>query len=419
MKSKKYNNFNFYFSFILLPSSLLLIFQINPDLDLDSQFFNNVDAIKINNHNYNDKEYLDHLDYIFNARDYYKEDNVDQSTNKTKKSTITEDALKLFNYILQQKKKNNNNTYTPNNIYNNNEKINSQSLIQLIRGIYINSIDFNFVAVGDWDCTSETKDTAENIIDQSPELVLALGDLSYNGKAECWLKIIEPFEEKTKIVMGNHEVENSKMLRNYMDYFGLEKQYYSFNEKNVHFLALSTEIPYDEDSPQYEFAVKDLEKYSTDPFIDWIIVFYHRQLYSSGGGPEDEEEFRKAYHPLFDKYKVDLALQGHHHVYERIYPITFNDDNENEPVIKDENQNIYHDPEGTIFITAGTGGAHDMQLSESKPFSAIGIDHEFGILNIKVEKDMEKRNILIGTFRENENDQGVLDWFQILKNKKE
>jgi len=419
MNLKKYNNFNFYFSFILLLLSLLLIFQINTDLDLDSLFFNNVDAIEINNNNnnYDDKlEDLDQFDYIFNARDYYEEDTVAQSTSNTKNSTIKEDEVKSYNYTH---KNNNNNIPTPNNIYNNNEKINSQSLIQLIRNIYTNHIAFNFVAVGDWDCTSETKDTADNIIDQSPELVLALGDLSYNGEAKCWLKIIEPFEEKTKIVMGNHEVENSKLLRDYMDYFGLEKQYYSFDYENVHFLALSTEIPYDEDSQQYEFVVRDLEKYSKDPFIDWIIVFYHRQLYSSGGGPEDEEDFRKAYHPLFDKYKVDLALQGHHHVYERIYPITFNDDNENEPVIKGENQNTYHDPEGTIFITAGTGGAHDMQLSKSEPFSAIGIDHEFGILNIKVEKDNEKGNFLTGTFRENENDQDVSDWFQIIKNKKE
>lgn len=419
MKSKKYNNFNFYFNFILLLLSLLLIFQINPDLDLNSPFFNNVDAIKININNYDNKlKDLDQLDYIFNARDYYKEDNVAQSINNTKKSAITEDAVKIYNYI-QEQKKNNNNTYTPNNIYNNNEKIKSQSLIQLIRNIYINSIAFNFVAVGDWDCTSETKDTAENILDQSPELVLALGDLSYNGKAECWLKIIEPFEEKTKIVIGNHEVENSKILSDYLDFFGLQEQYYSFDYENVHFLALSTEIPYGKDSQQYEFVVRDLEKYSKDPSIDWIVVLYHRQLYSSGGGPEDEEDFRYVYHPLFDKYKVDLALQGHHHVYERMYPITFNDDDENEPVIKDENQNTYHDPEGTIFITAGTGGAHDMQLSTREPFSAIGIDHEFGIINIKVEKDIEKGNILTGTFRENENDQDVLDWFQIIKNKKE
>ena len=45
-----------------------------------------------------------------------------------------------------------------------------------------NSI-FNFVAVGDWDCTSETEDTVDNIIDQDPELVLALGDFSYSGDA--------------------------------------------------------------------------------------------------------------------------------------------------------------------------------------------------------------------------------------------
>ena len=55
MKSKKYNNFNFYFNFILLLLSLLLIFQINPDLDLNSPFFNNVDAIKININNYDNK----------------------------------------------------------------------------------------------------------------------------------------------------------------------------------------------------------------------------------------------------------------------------------------------------------------------------------------------------------------------------
>ena len=71
--------------------------------------------------------------------------------------------------------------------------------------------------------TSETEDTVDNIIKQDPEFVLALGDLSYNGKAKCWLKLIEPIAEKTKIVIGNHEVDSSKLLKDYMNYFGLEK----------------------------------------------------------------------------------------------------------------------------------------------------------------------------------------------------
>ncbi len=241
---------------------------------------------------------------------------------------------------------------------------------------------FNFVAVGDWDCTGETEDTVDNIIKQDPEFVLALGDFSYSGDADCWFDLIEPIADKTKIVLGNHEDPDD-----YMNYFGLENQYYSFNQKNIHFLALSTETDFDEDSEQYEFAKQDLEKYSKDPFIDWIIVFYHQYMYGSGGGPPEETDFREVYHPLFDQYKVDLALQGHLHAYERTYPITFNGDDDDEPIVQDNNPNIYKNPKGTIFLTVGTGGAHDMSLSSLKDFSAKGIAGDFGIANIEIESD--------------------------------
>jgi Calcineurin-like phosphoesterase len=274
--------------------------------------------------------------------------------------------------------------------------------------------DFNFVAVGDWDCNSETKDTVENILEQDPEVVLALGDLSYNGKAKCWLNIIEPISDKTKIVIGNHETDSSKILKDYMNYFGLEKQYYSFNYKNVHFIALSTEIPYEEGSQQYEFVVQDLEKYSKDRTIDWIVAFYHRQAYSSGGGPEDEDDYTETYHPLFDKYNVVLALQGHLHAYERSYPITFNDDDEGKPIVTNTDSNTYENPKGTIFVTAGTGGAHTMKISKSKPFSAYGLDGEFGIINISVEND---GTVLKSSFLENNGDEDVYDQFDIIKEK--
>ncbi len=275
--------------------------------------------------------------------------------------------------------------------------------------------DFNFVAVGDWDCNSETEDTVENIFDHDPEVVLALGDLSYNGRAECWLDIIEPISDKTEIAIGNHETDSSKILRDYIHYFGLEKQYYSFNYKTVHFIALSTEIPYEEGSQQYEFVVQDLEKYSKDRSIDWIVAFYHRQVYSSGGGPEDDDDFRETYHPLFDKYRVDLALQGHFHAYERSYPISFNHDYGNEPIVEDYDPSYYINPKGTIFITAGTGGAHGMKISETKPFSAFGLDGEFGILNISVENN---GITLSGSFIENNDEEGVYDQFQIIKDNK-
>ncbi len=268
---------------------------------------------------------------------------------------------------------------------------------------------FNFVAVGDWDCTGETEDTVDNIEDQDSELVLALGDLSYSGGADCWLDLIEPIADKTKIVFGNHEEDSEE---DYMDFFGLKEQYYSFNYKNVHFLALSTETDFDDESEQYQFAKRDLEKYSKDPFIDWIIVFYHQFIYGFGSGLPEDTDFRETYHPLFDKYKVDLALQGHLHVYERTYPISFNDDDDDEPMVQDYNPDIYKNPKGTVFVTVGTGGAKDMILSSLEDFSAQGIDGKFGILDIALEND---RHTLTGTFIENGKKKEILDEFKIVK----
>jgi len=88
--------------------------------------------------------------------------------------------------------------------------------------------------------------------------------------------------------MGNHDSESSTKLTDYMNYFGLKKQYYSFDYENVHFLSLSTEVPYDSQSPQYEFVINDLERTSNNFAIDWIIVFFHRQMYGSGSNPDDE-----------------------------------------------------------------------------------------------------------------------------------
>ena len=265
----------------------------------------------------------------------------------------------------------------------------------------------NIVAVGDYDCNGDAEDTVENSIDQDPELVLALGDFSYSGDADCWLELIEPIANKTKIALGNHEDPDD-----YMDFFGLKEQYYSFNYKNMHFLALSTETDYDDESEQYQFAIKDLEKYSKEPFIDWIIVFYHRHIYGSGSLEEDTD-FREIYHPIFDKYKVDLALQGHLHVYERTYPITFNEEDDDEPVVQDNNPtNIYKNPKAPIFVTAGTGGAHEMTLSSLDDFAAKGIDGTFGILDIALEPDQKT---LTGTFIENGKKKEVMDEFKIVK----
>ena len=369
-----------------------------------------IDTINIKN------AYALEIDTITNPKKGINNDTLENDKGMTLNSIVEESGLeKDSNKDIQDQKGEESEFGLKNNTSQNTTLSTTKSSKSLEGG-------FNFAAAGDWDCTSKTKDTVKNIIAQNPELVLALGDLSYDNGAKCWLKIIKPVAEKTKIAIGNHEVESSKKLKDYMKAFNLEKQYYSFNYQNVHFLALSTETSYDEESKQYKFAEKDLEQYSNDKSIEWIVAFYHKQAYSSGGGLPDEKDFRESYHPLFDKYNVDLALQGHHHAYERFYPITFNDNNDNKPTVsikdKVKGSNVFENPDGTIFLTVGTGGAESMTVSKGKPFSAAKEDGKFGILNISLEKDDKNSNILIGTFIDNKKNHKILDEFEIIKESK-
>lgn len=48
----------------------------------------------------------------------------------------------------------------------------------------------------------------------------------------------------------------------------------------------------------------------------WTIVTFHHPILSSAKG-RDNKELRDLWKPVFDKYKVDLVLQGHDHTYAR------------------------------------------------------------------------------------------------------
>ena len=53
---------------------------------------------------------------------------------------------------------------------------------------------FNFVAAGDFGCGDEPNKTILAMTKKDPELVIALGDLSYNKSASCWIDSIKPLD---------------------------------------------------------------------------------------------------------------------------------------------------------------------------------------------------------------------------------
>jgi predicted phosphodiesterase len=287
--------------------------------------------------------------------------------------------------------------------------------------------DFNIAAAGDWGCDSATEDTVDNIISKSPEVVIGLGDNAYEDDVDCWFDIVEPIDDIMKNVIGNHDIEDGhldEILEHYDDDYQSE-QYYAFSHENVRIIVMSTEVDYSADSAQHSFVESELEDAASDSSIDWIIVAMHRQMYGSpsdatGSLDNDQLNLIEVYHPLFQKYDVDLVLYGHNHYYERTYPLNFTSDEENddddddhdtdEPFITTREKTNYLNPDGQIFITIGTGGQSIFEFTDRKPYVVSQFDEGYGFLDITI-RDGGKR--LTGIFYEN--DGSIKDEFTVTK----
>ncbi len=80
----------------------------------------------------------------------------------------------------------------------------------------------HIVAAGDWGCSSNTEKTVNNAKGMKPQLLLALGDFSYEKTSTCWLDLVKPVDSITKINFGNHEKSDS-LINSYLNHFGLSK----------------------------------------------------------------------------------------------------------------------------------------------------------------------------------------------------
>jgi hypothetical protein len=248
---------------------------------------------------------------------------------------------------------------------------------------------------------------------KNPEYVFGLGDYSYASTGTCWFDRIATIDGITRISFGNHEDDSTEGFSGYMSHFGLAQTYYSFNHQNAHILVMDTDRnSYSSGSSQHNFVTNDLQDASQDPNIDWIIVYFHKPMYTSPNSAHSgESSLRSIYHPLFDQYGVDLVLSGHVHNYQRTYPLNYNPSSPSNPTITNANANDYTDPAGPLFSIIGTGGVGFHALSGKSSFVSSQQDDFFGQLDIKITNDGAK---LEGKFYRNGDGQ-ILDGFSITK----
>ena len=248
--------------------------------------------------------------------------------------------------------------------------------------------DTHIVASGDWHCTEDAAKTVNVAKSLKPQLVLGLGDYSSTETESCWVNLSKSVDSITRIAFGNHDNEYDGLANAYLNHYGLSKQFYSFDTNNVHVLTMATEEDFEAGTEQYNFVVNDLRNSANDPNIKWIIVTMHNPVYTSPNGCSDSscesnEELAELYHPLFDKYGVDIVLQAHVRNYQRSFPLEFNQESPSNPIVTSTSKGEYKNPNGPIFAIVGTGGGElKHELEGTSPFMAFQQDTKFGILDM-------------------------------------
>ncbi|MFO7575064.1 MAG: metallophosphoesterase family protein [Bacteroidales bacterium] len=204
---------------------------------------------------------------------------------------------------------------------------------------FMYTTDSQATTLADFDVSQTTTHTAFQIYPDvdlwicSGDLVNAAGtnnsqwewDQFFGTQQDLFLNI--PFAP----VVGNHDRSPNK---NFTYHFNTSEidfdremstspgSVYSFVYGNTLFLAMSFE-DYRRDGYLEALAKWMKEEVEKNPDVRWRIAFYHKNIYTGAAHQTDADGIivRDRFAPLFDSLKIDIALQGHDHVYQVIGPV--------------------------------------------------------------------------------------------------
>jgi hypothetical protein len=120
---------------------------------------------------------------------------------------------------------------------------------------------------------------------------------------------------------------------------GLEETAYYMDYQNMRIIGLNT-------NEQHELQAEWLEKVLAETRQKWKVVTFHHPLFSASEG-RDNAKLRGLWKPIFDKYEVDIVLQGHDHAYAR------GRTSPGENVLDGVN---LRDRAGTVYVVSVSGG---------------------------------------------------------------
>jgi hypothetical protein len=211
-----------------------------------------------------------------------------------------------------------------------------------------------------------------------------------------WFPMIEASSASIPwmVTTGNHEPElfssavaaDRVTVANYepLGYGGLVKRMdlprtgpsgcpsvYSFTYGNVGVISLdANELSWEiqgllgySHGAQVRWLEETLAAWRRGGTVDFIVAFFHECAFSTCDGHSSDGGVRAKLAPLFSRFQVDLAVQGHNHVYERTNPLVYDTrtnsaTSSQQAVARSPREPAEIDParDGTSYVTVGTAG---------------------------------------------------------------
>lgn len=122
---------------------------------------------------------------------------------------------------------------------------------------------------------------------------------------------------------------------------------YYFSYGDVLFISLNSN-----NRNQEEHRALMTKAVESNPDAKWKVVIFHSDIYGSGQPHADTDAAtnRIIFAPLMDEFDIDVCLTGHDHTYSRSYQIQ-----DGNVIDYDISDGSVTDPEGTLYITTGSG----------------------------------------------------------------
>jgi len=273
----------------------------------------------------------------------------------------------------------------------------------------------SFVVYGDVDTAGNniTYDALKSLQDKNPNALafqMFLGDLGYeifsdNGlRGEyCYngwqaLHSSWPF----MVTPGNHERYKNFTFLNFRTrmplYNKTKNHYYSFNVGKMHIIALNYYL-YDQETDfireqMFEWMEADLAAANaTRNERPWIIITTHQPIYCSLNDPDDQPRKRcfnfyerySRFDEIYYKYRVDLVLQGHAHIWERTTPLYQNKTQNYETYSEGQKKNFIINPKAPVYtLESATGNSYYMGRSGEYENYTVNINETLGYTIVTV-----------------------------------